>query len=122
MERSGCVVFVYTMYHGTSATAASLIELEGFRPSSDGMLGPGVYLSREPRKARKYGPVLLECEVLIGNVKRIDRQGHALQKTWSEAGFDTAWVPPNCGMVNSGLEENCVANPANIRVVRRLAA
>ena len=116
----GCSVF--TMYHGTSAVAASQIELHGFRPSSDGMLGRGVYLSRDLRKARNYGPVVLECEVSVGRVARIDHQGHALQKTWSAAGFDTAWVPPNCGMVNSGLEEDCVANPANVRVVRRLTA
>ncbi|CAJ1397677.1 unnamed protein product [Effrenium voratum] len=111
-----------TMYHGTSRTAAAQIELHGFCPSSDGMLGAGVYLSRNLNKARNYGPVILECKVLVGKVARIDRQGHPLQKTWHDAGFDTAWVPPGCGMVASGLEEDCVYEPARIQVLGRVMA
>lgn len=107
----------YTMYHGTSAVAAVQIRREGFRPSSGGMLGAGVYVSRDVQKARNYGPVVLTCRVWIGKVKRIDRQGHPLQKSWHSAGYDTAWVPPNCGMVPSGLEEDCVFDPSRIEVL-----
>jgi len=52
-------------------------------------------------------------------LKRIDRQGHPQQKSWHEAGYDTAWVPPRCGMVASGLEENCVSDPSRITVIDR---
>ena len=43
-----------------------------------------------------------------------------MQKTWMILGYDTAWVPPHCGMVPSGLEEDCVFNPARIVVLRRV--
>ncbi|KAK9979109.1 hypothetical protein ABG768_012554 [Culter alburnus] len=71
----------YIMYHGTTMANAQKIQREGFKPSSDGMLGRGVY------------------------------------KTWNQHGYDTAWVPVNCGMVNSGLEEDCVYDPSRIRIL-----
>ncbi|CAE7395331.1 unnamed protein product [Symbiodinium pilosum] len=110
---------VYTMYHGTSREAAERIEREGFQPSETGMLGPGVYVSRDIEKAMKYGPVVLEVTVEVGRVKRIDRQGHPMQNSWAQAGYDTAWVPPRCGMVPSGKEEDCVLDPERITVVGR---
>ncbi|KAK1876996.1 putative arabinosyltransferase A, partial [Dissostichus eleginoides] len=42
---------------------------------------------------------------------------HPKQKTWHDDGFDTAWVPPNCGMVKSGLEEDCVWDPSRIKIL-----
>ncbi|KAL0201170.1 hypothetical protein M9458_004357, partial [Cirrhinus mrigala] len=78
---------------------------EGFRPSSGGMLGPGVYLSRSKEKASRYPDcaggeqlAILKVKVQVGKVKRINYQDHPLQKTWYRQGYDTAWVPPNCGM------------------------
>jgi len=120
----------YVMYHGTDPQAAEQIERYGFLRSKDGMLGPGVYLSRDIMKAAHYplhvpalqqhGRVIFECLVQVGKVKRIDCKGHALQKTWSILGYDTAWVPPNCGVTPSGLEEDCVAQPSRIRILRRV--
>ena len=111
----------YVMYHGTSLQNAMSIRSQGFRQSDDGMLGRGVYLSRDLLKASCYPlnlpesqRVVLRVIVDVGKVKRIDKQGHPLQKTWHDDGFDTAWVPPNCGMVRSGLEENCVWDPKRI--------
>ncbi|KAG5844565.1 hypothetical protein ANANG_G00163850, partial [Anguilla anguilla] len=92
----------YIMYHGTTREAAESIMRFGFCPSKDGMLGRGVYVSRDPQKASRYplnvhpaNRLVLELQVDVGKVKRIDRQGHPLQKTWHDAGYDTAWVPPN---------------------------
>ena len=111
----------FTMYHGTSAASARSIETEGgFRPSTGGMLGPGVYVSRDIAKARRYGSVVFACSVSVGKVKKIDKQGHALQKTWQQSGYDSAWVPPNCGMVPSGLTETCVKDPRRISNLRRI--
>lgn len=46
---------LFRMYHGTSASSAQKISAEArFRPSADGMLGRGVYLSRDLAKARCY--------------------------------------------------------------------
>lgn len=114
---------VYTMFHGTWRKNLKGILAGGFRPSSDGMLGQGVYLSRDPRKACRYPlsapenmKVLLRVSVNVGRVKKINYRGHPLQKTWHDQGYDTAWCPPNCGMVCSGLEEDCVWDPKRINI------
>ncbi|RVE69995.1 hypothetical protein OJAV_G00083230 [Oryzias javanicus] len=111
------------MYHGTTRANADSIRSNGFRRSSDGMLGPGVYLSRDLEKARRYpighpdeDRVIIKVKVNVGRVIAIRHQNHSLQKTWSSHGYDSAWVPPNCGMVNSGLEENCIWDPNEIRL------
>ncbi|XP_041792402.1 grass carp reovirus (GCRV)-induced gene 2e [Chelmon rostratus] len=117
---------VYTMYHGTSVANARLIIANGFKQSSGGMLGKGVYVSRDKKKAERYpldnnpsDRVALELRVRVGRVKRIDKDNHPMQYTWSTQGYDTAWVPPNCGMkaVPSGLQEDCVFDPKRIEVV-----
>ncbi|KAK7131120.1 hypothetical protein R3I94_016301 [Phoxinus phoxinus] len=115
---------VYIMYHGTSRQAAQKIANGGFRQSHDGMLGRGVYLSRDLEKASRYPlhlhmnqKVIVRVKVNVGRVKKIDHQGHPLQKTWHDNGYDTAWCPPNCGMVPSGLEEVCVWDPKRIKFI-----
>ncbi|KAM4616018.1 uncharacterized protein ACJ7VT_009013 isoform 1-T2 [Polymixia lowei] len=117
---------VYTMYHGTNISNARLIIANGFKQSSKGMLGPGVYVSRMQKKAERYplnsNPterVVLKVRVKIGRVKRIDKDNHPMQYTWNAAGYATAWVPPKCGMttVPSGLEEDCVFDPQRVKVI-----
>ncbi|KAF4094706.1 hypothetical protein G5714_023784 [Onychostoma macrolepis] len=115
---------VYRMYHGTTREAAEQIKVSGFKQSSGGMLGRGVYLSRDLEKASRYPldlpenqRVVLRVKVKVGKVKKIDRQYHPLQKTWHDQGYDTAWCPPGCGMVPSGLEEDCVWDPKRITVI-----
>ncbi|XP_071402669.1 grass carp reovirus (GCRV)-induced gene 2e [Centroberyx affinis] len=120
---------VYIMYHGTSKHSAALIQAHGFKRSADGMLGPGVYLSRDLDKASRYPleldeskRVVIKVKVNVGKVITINRQGHPRQQTWHDYRYgevyDTAWVPPNCGMVKSGLEENCVWDPDRITVLK----
>uniref|UniRef100_A0A3Q2QUE3 PARP catalytic domain-containing protein n=1 Tax=Fundulus heteroclitus TaxID=8078 RepID=A0A3Q2QUE3_FUNHE len=111
----------YIMYHGTTRACAEQIRGTGFRQSKDGMLGPGVYLSRDLQKASRYpidhpeeDKVVIKVMVNVGKVIAINYQNHPLQKTWHYYGFNTAWVPPNCGMVPSGLEEDCVWDPRQI--------
>ena len=110
---------VMTMYHGTSDSAARAIEAHGFQVSEDGMLGKGVYVSRDIDKAKAYGSVVLRVRVRTGKVKKITQQGDPLQKQWHQHGYDTAWVPPDCGMVASGKQEDCVRDPARLTVVDR---
>ncbi|KAK7884790.1 hypothetical protein WMY93_027913 [Mugilogobius chulae] len=114
----------YLMYHGTSSRCAQSIWSCGFKQSSKGMLGPGVYLSRDLQKASRYpinhpehDRVVIRVLVNVGRVIVINRQNHPLQKTWHDHGYDTAWVPPNCGMVPSGLEENCVWDPRRVQII-----
>ncbi|CAK9080848.1 unnamed protein product [Durusdinium trenchii] len=110
-------------YHGTHGRNVKSICQDGFRPSQGGMLGPGVYISRDLEKVGRYSQpyrgsgVILELQVRVGKVCIVDRQQHVNQKNWHQD-FDTAWVPSNCGMVHSGLEEACIADPRSIRVVR----
>ncbi len=92
------------------------------------MLGRGVYLSRDLEKARRYPlklkayqRVILKVKVNVGKVKKIDCQGHPLQKTWHDQGYDTAWCPPKCGMVPSGLEEDCVSAAISLRLQGKLS-
>uniref|UniRef100_A0A3P9AZF4 PARP catalytic domain-containing protein n=1 Tax=Maylandia zebra TaxID=106582 RepID=A0A3P9AZF4_9CICH len=117
----------YVMYHGTKRANVSSIQKSGFHQSSGGMLGQGVYLSRDLEKASRYpidhpehDRVVIRVRVNVGKVKRIDRQNHPLQKTWHDHGYDTAWVPPKCGMVSSGLEENCVWDPKRITILETI--
>nr|UUW46980.1 Gig2-2 [Platichthys stellatus] len=116
---------IYVMYHGTTRACATDIQKSGFRPSSDGMLGCGVYLSRDLQKASRYpinhpeyDRVVITVLVHVGKVIAINRQKHPLQKTWHDHGYDTAWVPPGCGMVPSGLEEDCVWDPTRIQILK----
>lgn len=119
----------YVMYHGTTRKAAQAIRAAGFRQSADGMLGRGVYLSRDLQKASRYpighpesDRVVIKVKVSVGKVIAINYQGHPRQKTWHDSRygevFDTAWVPPGCGMVKSGLEENCVWDPKQIQIIK----
>ena len=118
----------YVMYHGTTQEVANAILKNGFQPSTKGMLGPGVYLSRDLQKASRYPiklhehkRVVLRVKVNVGQVKKIDNQHHPDRTTWHDCGYDTAWVPPHCGMVPSGLEEDCVWDPARITVMGIIA-
>ncbi|KAI5088440.1 hypothetical protein C0J45_21983, partial [Silurus meridionalis] len=118
----------YIMYHGTTLQNALKIVCNGFQRSKGGMLGPGVYVTRSFQKAAAYPKRLLPGEeqailrlrVRVGKVKRISYQGHPLQMSWHQHGYDTAWVPPKCGMVTSGLEEDCVWDPSRIEVLEVL--
>ena len=104
-----------TMYHGTSEANAQAIERSGFRPSADGMLGPGVYCTRDINKAKQYGDVVL---ILLAKVGRVHVISHATQrgKGWQTGPFDSAWVKP--GVQQSG-EEDCIKDPARIQVIAR---
>nr|XP_033945218.1 uncharacterized protein LOC117451170 [Pseudochaenichthys georgianus] len=113
----------YVMYHGTTRAIAQSIQTEGFRQSTGGMLGRGVYLSRDLLKASRYpighpehDKAVIKCLVKVGKVIKIDDKDHPKRMTWHDHGFDTAWVPPNCGMVKSGLEEDCVWDPSRITI------
>ena len=125
VEDDSCSSSTMTMYHGTSRENAEKIERSGFHPSADGMLGRGVYVSRQRAKAAAYvkgnDGVILELSVRCGRVKKIDHQGHPLQKRWHEHGFDSAWVPQNSfSLAPSGLEEDCIWDPSRIEVIGRV--
>lgn len=115
-------------YHGTSSIAADDIERNGFKPSLWGMLGAGVYISRDLRKVRRYANkgtdgAILRLRVDVGCIVVMDEHcidsARRLPQTWYKHGFDTAWVPQGAGVVPSNMEEACVNNPACIQVIGR---
>ncbi|XP_030648797.1 GCRV-induced gene 2o [Chanos chanos] len=117
---------VYTMYHGTHLKSARDIISNGFKPSADGLLGRGVYVSRNIEKAKCYplqtdkkDSVVFKLKVRVGRVKKINSDTHPLQKSWHQNGYDCAWVPPksNISSIKSGREEDCVWDPKRITVI-----
>eukprot|EP00913_Durusdinium_trenchii_P021403 g20115.t1 len=116
-------------YHATAAENEESIRHNGFRVSTQGMLGRGVYIS-----LWGYGGqngVIFELRVRVGKICTIDRQLHPKQSLGVGGApslekdpepirgrADMAYVPYRCGMVASGLEEACVAKVAQIKVVR----
>lgn len=114
------------MYHGTSIANARLIIPNGFEQSSDGLMGNGVYVTRDILKACNYPKnsklsdrVVLKLRVCLGKCKVICKDDDPLLTTWHKEGYDSAWVPPDCNMtaVPSGLQENCVFEPERVEVV-----
>uniref|UniRef100_A0A7S2CW81 PARP catalytic domain-containing protein n=1 Tax=Florenciella parvula TaxID=236787 RepID=A0A7S2CW81_9STRA len=112
----------YSMWHGTSRAAAYDIQKNGWRPSTGGALGPGVYVTRSKAKAMNYtkgsgrdNGAILELRVKTGTTKRITGQGDSLRTTWAQAGYDSAYAP--AGAVGQ-REEDCIKNPANIQIVK----
>ena len=94
------------MYHSTKTwqKVESILQ-NGFRNSNakENMLGAGIYVSRSLEKAKAYGPFTFKLLVYPGLVKTIREQNDPMKKCWQEQ-YGCAWVPPNCGMVGSGLE------------------
>lgn len=114
------------MYHGTTEASARLIIESGFQPSAGGLLGKGVYVTRDvlkacnyPKNSRPADKVVLKLRVRLGKCKEIRSDSDPLLTTWSDNGFHSAWVPPDAQMaaVPSGLQENCVADPRRVEVV-----
>jgi len=107
-------------YHGTTAENAVQILKFGFQPSATGMLGRGIYWSDDVRKARPYvrdkSGTVLQMQIRTGRTKTVDRRDHPSRLQWNQDGYDSAWVPAHCGMVPSGLSENCTYDPARIKV------
>lgn len=117
---------IYTMYHGTHIGNAEDIIKNGFKPSASGLLGKGVYVSRNIEKAKCYplrtdksDQVVFKLKVNVGKVKKIDIDNHPLRTTWHNDGYDCAWVPPNSNIkaIKSGREEDCVWDPKRITVI-----
>lgn len=108
-----------TGYHGTFAANAASILKYGFRPSKSGMLGRGVYWTDDLRKVGRYSRdgTVLKLRVECGKTATVTGQGHYLQRTWRACGYDSAWVPAGCGMVNSELSETCTYDPRRVRVI-----
>ena len=127
---------MYLMYHGTRPEVAALIEQGGFKASTQGLLGPGVYVGRTAEGCLKYGGTILEVMVWVGRVCRADThpalmpRGYGTDAPWHDVGgYDTAWVPPDCPasvfneaeLFEGVVEEGCVWDAGCVKVLGRAA-
>mmetsp|Transcript_24787 Transcript_24787/g.57594 ORF Transcript_24787/g.57594 Transcript_24787/m.57594 type:complete len:207 (+) Transcript_24787:198-818(+) len=108
---------VETVYHGTSSRAAEAIKKFGFKPSKDGMLGAGVYvtptLSKAEAFAGKDGEVV-KLAANMGNVKVVDARAareHGFSETAWQKKYDAAFVPQGEGVKPP---EFCVREPLEL--------
>jgi hypothetical protein len=69
-------------------------------------------------KASRYGPVIVESEVVVGKVAVINKKNHPMQKNWAAHGYDSAWIPPQCGVGSTGLEEHCIFDRTRVAPVK----
>lgn len=106
----------FTMFHGTHKHHQSSILTDGLKKSRTGMLGEGIYLTRQFDKASRYplghknkDQIVVEAIVNVGKVKRFDQvnRGDPLQKSWHTA-HESAWVAQKARGIGSGQEENCI--------------
>ena len=65
-----------------------------------------------PRDIQECRKAILKVEVNIGKWIRVDQQGRSFAANWHEKGYDSFWVPSNCG-----LEEWCIYDPKRIKVI-----
>lgn len=112
---------VVIMYHGTTLDNARHIMREGFRASTEGLLGPGVYLSRDLAKASNYGEAIVEVRAAIGRCVVINSKNARLKKNWHAHGYDSAWIPPQSNVSKSALEEHCIFDPSRVAPVRLMS-
>ena len=111
----------YIMYHGTTKMAAVSILLRGFQRSQEGLLGPGIYCTRDIRKAHNYGSTILKLVVDVGAIYPVLHLDDPLRTEWKEHGFDSAFAAENSHLKmfqvkNGCFEEFCVWSPRKVRV------
>ena len=109
------------VYHGTSKSAADDIMGSGFRPSSDGLLGGGVYVTTDRSKAvdfaRGHGDdgVVIVGRAQFGATANVDardaRRGKYSETSWRES-HDSVYVPRGEGVARP---EHCVKDPSRVK-------
>ena len=105
---------VYVIYHATKGHNVCSILSDGFKPSTGGMLGPGLYLSRDIDKTRAYGDVCLKVLAYTGKTRKMDSEDNA--GSW-RANYDSAYLPPNNSVVASKREETCLKSVDQVTVL-----
>ena len=113
-DQNGFCRLIFVMYHATDRGNVKSILDNGFRPSVGGMLGPGLYLSRDINKTRNYGDVCFKLLVYTGRTKRMDSADNG--GSWRESN-DSAYLPPHNDVVSSGREETCVKSVKQVKIL-----
>jgi len=129
-QDDGTPIDVIKMYHGTSMSKALSIEKSGFRPSTGGELGPGVYMVDAANKdkairfahdefrranvsADAEAPALLECELRIR--RNLIFHADSSNQAWQSGHYD-ACLASRTALSKSS--EWCVKRGEQIRIVQ----
>ena len=93
----------------------------GFRPSADGMLGSGVYVTTDRSKAVAFanrhgdGGRVIVARAQFGETAVVDardaRRGHYSETDWQRS-HDTAYIPGGEGVQRP---EHCVKDPSRVK-------
>ena len=115
----------YRFYHGTSWEAAERILREGFQPSTEGCLGPGIYVARREKAERfardenqRHGEVmggLVEVLVTVSNPKFVEINAGWNDGSWQATGHDACRAESTTASTNM---EWCIKNESQVQVVR----
>ena len=108
-----------TVYHGTSLETAEIIRREGFKPSSDGLLGPGTYVARAdkaskfaancPRHGGSSGAVV-KVRISFTRAKFVSFNDHV----WLSEGYDACRAERTS---MSPYPEWCLKSPSQVEVL-----
>jgi hypothetical protein len=110
----------FKFFHGTSWTRAQKIARDGFIGSSDGLLGPGIYVAREDKarrfaeEAERHGSSaggLVEVIVSFRNPKYVSSDDTG----WRYEGYDACRAETTSRSPNM---EWCIKDASQVKVVR----
>ena len=113
---------------GTSWSNAQKIAREGFKPSDDGLLGPGVYVTGDVEKAKRFAAnlrhgdedgCLVKCRVTVDENK-VKTRTHATNSTQLNGQTaDCVWYP---GGGSVKRPEVCITDPSKIEILSSKSA
>ena len=111
------------LFHGTSVETAHKILAEGFKASSEGYLGPGVYVAQEDKAARfandpRHGgtaAATLKVSITFSKAKYVDSADvRTAERTWHNQGFDACRA--NRTAISPKMEW-CLKRPEQVEVL-----
>jgi hypothetical protein len=108
---------------GKGAGSSNLFDLSApYKPFSinlQGLVRTGIYVTGTLAKAMEYttkkphGGCILQLVVDMGNCLHLDPSNLHLQKTWQDAGFDSAHAPDKL-LGPHNMEEFCIKEPRRV--------
>lgn len=111
-----------TLFHGTSLEIANKIQQQGFVASTQGCLGPGIYLAGDKSKAENFAratgrhhgtPALIACNVWFTKLKIVACDDQAGK--WRTQGYDGCLADHT---TRSARSEYCIKAPEQVHVMR----
>ena len=112
------------LFHGTSSANAQSISAHGWRPSTSGRLGPGVYFTMQSAasaiaKSRSHGnnSSIIEVEVDVGHMKVLTGNQDDNNGDWYSQGYHACKTlhPGWCGVPE--FPEWCIRDLFRLRII-----